>query len=359
MVKKYTLFNNIRVGEIIADSINLEPHNVIPKIHDVINGADASEVYIVEEFKAAPAAALPAAAAANDGYYFQTTGDNKLYFGKNSAWEEVAVENGDRYFLFNNAAGSIYKVTTATGTVGAASAEAISNTNDTIALNNRDKKAWQITVAVAGNTAFNVGPTPKSTAIEKYSYAGVRKIIAGRTNIHLFRLNSDGFSEKESTLKKLDRVTIINLDGTYFESHLLADAAASGLTLNGAAAASTNKNSVSLKDDSFKLTASLADISTESNISVVASRAGTIKTITSKLGGAITGADAILSFTINGTDVTGGDITVANAGSAVGDTDTSNPTAANVVAAGDVIKFASGGQSTGTQTISVVIELEN
>jgi hypothetical protein len=251
MVKKYTLFNNIRVGEIIADSINLEPHNVIPKIHDVINGANATEVYIVEEFKGAPAAALPAAGAVNNGYYFQTTGDNKLYFGENSAWEEVAVENGDRYFLFNdsvNATGSIYKVTTAAGTVGAASAEAISNTNDTIALNNRDKKAYEITVALAGNTAFNAAPTAKSAVIETYSYAGVRKTVAGRTNIHLYRLGSDGFTEKESTLKKLDRVTVIDLGGTYFESHLLADPVASTLTLNGAAAASTNKNSVELSN---------------------------------------------------------------------------------------------------------------
>lgn len=59
----------------------------------------------------------------------------------------------------------------------------------------------------------------------------------------------------------------------------------------------------------------------------------------SMLGGAITSADAVVTTAIDGTAITGGAITIANASSAAGDLDTATPTGANTGVEGAVISF--------------------
>ena len=57
------------------------------------------------------------------------------------------------------------------------------------------------------------------------------------------------------------------------------------------------------------------------------------------LGGVISGADAAIATAINGTAITGGDLVIANSGSAAGDFDSAVPTGANDVNEDDVISF--------------------
>jgi len=95
----------------------------------------------------------------------------------------------------------------------------------------------------------------------------------------------------------------------------------------------------------------VADISTASSAdAVVAPIGGTIVRIQSTLQGAITVGDAVLTTKIGtaaaGVAITGGAITIANASSAAGDVDTATPTAANVLAEGDLISVISDGGST-------------
>jgi hypothetical protein len=82
--------------------------------------------------------------------------------------------------------------------------------------------------------------------------------------------------------------------------------------------------------------------------------AGTITKIRSVINGAITGADATLSFEINGTVVTGGGITITQSGSAVLDVDTSTPSGAKVLAAGDTLEAITNGGSTGTISADIM-----
>lgn len=96
----------------------------------------------------------------------------------------------------------------------------------------------------------------------------------------------------------------------------------------------------------FVLTASIDDISTAQSKWVVSPYAGTIEKIYSVIDAAITTGDATLTFEINGTAVTDGAITVANAGSAAGDVDSSTPSAANAVTAGQAIEIITDGGST-------------
>lgn len=101
------------------------------------------------------------------------------------------------------------------------------------------------------------------------------------------------------------------------------------------------------------VTTTLTDISTASSAFVAAPVAGTVTSIRTVLGGAITGADAAITTEINGVAITGGALTVANAGSAAGDRDSATPSAANTVAVGDALEVITDGASTNTVPLYV------
>ena len=107
------------------------------------------------------------------------------------------------------------------------------------------------------------------------------------------------------------------------------------------------------------LNAAIDDVSTAGSYWVVSPVAGTVSAIYSVINGAIATADAGLSFEIGGTAITGGGITIANAGSAAGDVDSSTPSAANTVTAGQAIELITDGASTNTvkAEISIVIQV--
>lgn len=94
------------------------------------------------------------------------------------------------------------------------------------------------------------------------------------------------------------------------------------------------------------LTVGLTDVSTAASARVVCPWRGKIAKIYGVLNGAITVADAAVTFEINGTAVTGGGMTVAYDGSAAGDTFEATPTAAHYVNPGDVIEIITDGGST-------------
>jgi len=101
----------------------------------------------------------------------------------------------------------------------------------------------------------------------------------------------------------------------------------------------------------------IEDISTAGQIYVVSPVAGTITKIYSVINGAITGANTILTPKIGGTAITGGAITIAFSGSAVGDVDSSTPTALNAITAGSAIEIETDGGSTGTVKTVLTIEI--
>lgn len=81
--------------------------------------------------------------------------------------------------------------------------------------------------------------------------------------------------------------------------------------------------------------------------------AGTIDLIYTALSAAITTNDAVLTFKINGTAITTGVITIANSGSAGGDSDTCSPSAANTLAVGDVVSVVVSGTPGGSKIVKV------
>jgi len=107
----------------------------------------------------------------------------------------------------------------------------------------------------------------------------------------------------------------------------------------------------------YFLTVKMADVSTAGSVHVVAPDNGKIIKVMSVIDGAIATANAGITTKINGTAVTGGAITIANASSAAGDVDSAEPTAANAVSEGDYISFTTDGASTNTvaATFTVII----
>ena len=95
----------------------------------------------------------------------------------------------------------------------------------------------------------------------------------------------------------------------------------------------------------YFLTAKITNISTAGSTFVAVPDGGKIIKILTSIKNAITTADAALSFEIGNTAVTGGGITITQSGSAAGDVDTANPTAANTVVEGDAIEMISDGAS--------------
>ena len=103
----------------------------------------------------------------------------------------------------------------------------------------------------------------------------------------------------------------------------------------------------------YFITAEIEDISTASSTFVAIPDGGKIIKIITALQGAISGANAAITFEIGGTAVTGGAITVAHSGSAAGDVDSSEPTAANRVEEDGTIEIITDGASTGAKKLLV------
>ena len=85
--------------------------------------------------------------------------------------------------------------------------------------------------------------------------------------------------------------------------------------------------------------------------------AGTITNIWTVIDGAIADVDAIITLEIAATPITGGAITVAFSGSAPGDVDTTTPSAANTVTAGQAIEIITNGASTNAVKAEILIEI--
>jgi len=104
----------------------------------------------------------------------------------------------------------------------------------------------------------------------------------------------------------------------------------------------------------------LADVSTLGQVYVPIGdeQAGEIVEIRTALNGTIDTADAVLTAKIGGTAVTGGVVTIAQSGSAAGDTDVARPTSARTVAAGDAIEIETNGASTNTVVVSGIIVIK-
>jgi hypothetical protein len=165
----------------------------------------------------------------------------------------------------------------------------------------------------------------------------VRHTSDGSSNTVLGKVRNDA-----APLLGVDTCT--RLKGAVF----LASTTAAGIAL-------IHKSGVSAKGGEALVTVStrIADVSTASSAYAVAPVAGDIVAIYTVLGGAISGADSVVTAAIAGVAITGISITVAQASSAAGDVDSDVPTALYTATAGQLLTATTDGASTGTATLDV------
>jgi hypothetical protein len=109
----------------------------------------------------------------------------------------------------------------------------------------------------------------------------------------------------------------------------------------------------------------MADLGTASSTYAVSPVAGMLRKVYSAAHGAVLTTDAVCTSAIQPkagggfAAVTGGGLTVAVAGAAAGDSDEATPTAANLVAAGDTLRFTTDGGPSNVvpATITFLIEV--
>lgn len=85
---------------------------------------------------------------------------------------------------------------------------------------------------------------------------------------------------------------------------------------------------------------------------------GVITKLESVVHAVIGTANNVITSSINGTAITGGTLTQLTASSAIGDIVTAVPTAANAVAEGDLIKFASDGGGTNVTPTTFIVTIQ-
>lgn len=161
------------------------------------------------------------------------------------------------------------------------------------------------------------------------------------------------FNAAAEFLKKGSVIQIAgDLDGTPWHSSYVVSAN-DGTTVTLTEHASVTQNSLHmLQGESISSKASDAAV-----LRLVAPVAGTITKIWTVLNAALATGDATVTAAINGTPVTNGVVTATQSGSGAGDVDSATPTAANTVAAGDLITLTVGGSSTATATLTPSIEI--
>jgi len=103
----------------------------------------------------------------------------------------------------------------------------------------------------------------------------------------------------------------------------------------------------------YFLTAEIEDVSTASSTFVAIPDGGKVVKIITALQGAITSVNAVLSFEIGGTVMTGSGITIAHSGSAAGTVDSSAPSALNVLSEDGTIEIITNGASSGAKKVIV------
>jgi len=105
----------------------------------------------------------------------------------------------------------------------------------------------------------------------------------------------------------------------------------------------------------YFITAEIEDISTASSTFVAIPDGGKVVKILTALQGAISGANAAITFEIGGTAMTNSAITVAHSGSAAGTVDSSIPSALNRVEEDGTVEIITDGASTGAKKLLVTL----
>lgn len=151
----------------------------------------------------------------------------------------------------------------------------------------------------------------------------------------------------------LAKVYVANGTGSGTWDYPLPEGAATALA--GKQLTSNGAGDVTWSFQPQALTLDIDSMDTVTDYYLVVPYAGTISKIYSVIDTAIATADKILTASIGGVAITNGALTVAFTGSAAGDVDSCTPSALNTVTAGQAVKIAASGGSTGAARAHITL----
>ncbi len=254
---------------------------------------------------------------------------------------------------------------TAAGTVTASKAVVVDSNKDIGDFRNLD--AVNIDAGTATGTAGTVDVFPGTTTTGKVSLTAAASagdytltlvnasLAAARTYTFPDAGEAASFVMTEGTQTINDAKTFAgtaNFSGTLQVGGVAVTSSAAELNIvDGVTATAAEINEQ-------VLTVTIADGSADATYYLVCPHAGAITKIWTVTNGAVGTADITITPNIAATPLTDGLVTIATAGSAAGDIDSSTPSAANVVTAGQAINLVvAGGGAGGSPAIQVSVVL--
>lgn len=125
-----------------------------------------------------------------------------------------------------------------------------------------------------------------------------------------------------------------------------------GVTVDSSTLAMTGLTASATELNQYVVSLDIADGSADTDYYIICPHSGDIAKIYTVIDGVVSTADIVITPYIGSTAITNGAVTIATAESAAGDIDSSTPTAANTVTAGQAVKFSvSGGGSGGSPRV--------
>lgn len=180
-------------------------------------------------------------------------------------------------------------------------------------------------------------------------------LYAYATNDTKAQIQTAGYFNNAAKLLEVGDIIVVSgdLDGTPFHtSYTVSSISGAGAVALTEHAAVTQNVIQEIPMSRISTKASDAEV-----FRFVANFAGSITRLRSVLNNALATGNATIQAAINGVNVTGGLLTLVQAGSAAGNVASATPTAANTFVAGDVITLTVAGASTATGTVNVSAQL--
>ena len=316
----------------------------------------------------------------NDGCIADANGNELIVFGSPSALaiNEIKITNaaiGDAPIIAANGGDANINLTLnakGTGSVVIAKADINGGTIDGTTIGASSASTGNFsTLSISGTsitaTAAELNLIDNSVAGTIVNSKAVIYGSAGEVNATTLQIAGTSITASAAELNILYGVTASATELNLLDNSVAGTIVNSKAVIYGSAG---EVNATTLQIGGTSITATAAELNTYilnvalDNISnsapscfVVAPKAGMITKIISVIDGAITGADSIITASVNGGTAITPTITIAHGGSVGGHIDTCVPTANNSVTQGQYIKLTSDGLSGGAVKAVFTIEI--
>jgi len=209
----YTLFNNIKVGNIIANSFNLEK-----QITDIKASQNITDVFTGGRLAIKNGGTKPAAAAGNENQFYLDEANAILQISDGSTWSDFTATSRILYFYHDDGTAAndgLYKVEfnsagTKTITIIADDTSAAGADVKGVHLDIKTGFAVEMKIDIATNAKiFDIAHANlNTTALENGQHFGVRATFNALTDVHIYKFNKND-AKYEAT--KLENGTYIEL----------------------------------------------------------------------------------------------------------------------------------------------------